>query len=81
MEINLLVKSLVRQIPNDIKWDLEDVGSHFVLRFIEPSQKFNNYFKKYYTQEDSNQIMILNNDYRKLIDLSLTLRRFCLDTN
>ena len=80
MEINLLVSSFVRQIPKEIPWSLEDKETHFVLEFTNPSEKIERYFKKYYLP-NSSEIHIFNNDYQKLIDLSLTLRRFCLDTH
>lgn len=80
MEINLLVKSLVHQIPSDIKTELEDKGTHFILRILNPSEKFNRYFKKYYREGSNNEIDIFNNDYQKLIDLSIVLKRYAYDS-
>ena len=79
MEINLLVKSLVYQIPREIETVLEDKGDHFVLRILNPSEKFNRYFKKYYREGSDNEIEIFNHEYQKLIDLSIVLRRYAYD--
>ena len=49
--------------------------SHFTLVIHNPSKRFDNHFKKYYNKGTS-EIDIYNNEYQKLIDLSIVLTRY-----
>ena len=77
MEINLLVKSLAAQMPYDVKIEIIDKGTHFTLKVLKSPEKFDKYFKKYYRERGVREIDIYNHEYRKLIDLSIVVRRYC----
>ena len=75
MEIDLLVKALVNQFPYGVEVEVIDNISHFTLVIHNPSKRFDNHFKKYYNKGTS-EIDIYNNEYKKLIDLSIVLTRY-----
>lgn len=81
MEINLLVRSLSHQFPAKYNVEVIDNDTHFTILIKNPSEKLDNYFGRFFEESNKNgcrMININNGDCKRLLDLSVTLKRYFL---
>lgn len=73
--INLLLCSLRDQMPTEFNPTIIDRDTHYTLSIENPDERFINHFQKYF-ENDTSEIKIKDGDSKKLIEMSLCLRRY-----
>ena len=73
--INFLIRSFHSQLPSNIDLKVIEKEDGYVLEINKPNEIFNNYFSPYY-MKGTTSILIRDDDYKVLLELSKVLKRY-----
>ena len=73
--INFLIRSFHSQLPSSIDLNVIEKEDSYILEINNPNERFNNHFSPYYMEGTSN-ILIRDDDYKVLLELSNVLKRY-----
>ncbi len=72
---NFLIRAFCNQFPPKVQFNLIEKEDYHILEVENPDERFNNHFGLYYIEGTTN-IIIRNDDYNLLLELSKILKRY-----